>query len=97
MELIKKIDYNLILLVAYVVKCLAISVSFADSFALLILASPILLKRYLKAKEPKAIDSSLVREVDALKKDVIYLKSELSAANVSAMVKAPAPAKKYFG
>lgn len=97
MELIKKINYNMVLLVAYVVKCLVIPVSFADSLALLVLASPVLLKMYVKSKEPKLEDTLLFKEVEALRKDVNYLKSELNAANVAAMVKTPIPTKKYFG
>jgi hypothetical protein len=94
MELIKKINYNLILLIAYVVKCLVMPVSFADSFALLVLASPVLLKMYLKSKEPKPVDTVIYKELEQMKKDVNYLKSEMSAANVASVMKSP---KKYFG
>lgn len=94
MELINKINYNMTLLVAYVVKCLVMPVSFADSVALLVLASPVLLKMYLKSKEPKPIDSALSKELEQLKKDVNYLKGEMSTANVASIAKAP---KKYFG
>jgi hypothetical protein len=95
MELIKKVNYNLVILVAYVVKCLVTPVSFADSVVLLALVSPVLLKMYLKIKEPKPLDPSIYKELDQLKKDVQYLKSEMSAANVASVIKAPT--KKYFG
>lgn len=89
---LKSLNLVLIAFLAYSIKLLIVSSSFADGIVLAVLAGALSYSSYLKSIKKKELDQDELKDV---KEDVQELKSSLSSLNI-AKIKPDSYNKKYF-